>query len=272
MEASVQQRPPVWAVCLVAVAGCVKPALDYREPFTVADIQAARGFDWVVDTAGPFRLYAEAGRGPAARLDEVAEELTGEVLPRIREVISLGVGDAPVYVFLLEDSGAMKRLLGWAGTGIATDSFVLHQLPADRTRLGAHEFMHVATARQFGELDGWGAWILNEGVAVYASGSWQGHDLHALTKHLRRTDRGLSLRTLLEEGRRHPERVTYPQAGSFVAYLHDRFGADALATLLARQYSSEEPVFREVLGVGLEELGTGWNAVVERADAEGIEY
>lgn len=262
-----------WMVLLLASAGCAKPALDYRQPFTVADIQAARDFDWVVDSAGPFRLYAEAGSGPAARLHAVATELNEEVLPRIRAVIGLGMGDTPVHVFLVEDAGAMKRLLGWAGTGIATDSFVLHQLPDDRSGLGAHEFMHVAAARHFGDPDGYGAWVLNEGLAVYASGGWQGHeDLHVLTKHLRQTDRGLPLRELLEEGRRRPERLTYPQAGSFVAYLHDRFGTDTLATLLARQYPSSEPVFRAVLGVGLDELEAGWNAVVERADAAGIEY
>lgn len=267
-----RNRRIVLLVVAVTLAACARPALDYTKPFTARDIQAARGFDWVRDSAGPFLLYAEAGNGPAARLGEVATELTDTVLPRIRAVINRGVGEGPVHVFLLEAGGDMKRLVGWGGTGVATAEFVLHTLPADRQRLGAHEFMHVATARHFGDLEGFGAWVLNEGVAVFASGHWQGHDVHALTKHLRETGRGLSLAVLLGEGRRRPERIVYPQAGSLVAYVHDRFGADTLAALLEHQYRSADPVFQTVLGVGLAELQAGWTAVVDAADAEGIEY
>lgn len=257
---------------LVAFTGCLRPALDKRQAFTVSDIQAARGFDWVRDTADVFRLYAEAGSGPAERFEEVAAELTGQVLPRIRQVIGRGIGADPVHLFLLEGPKDMKRLVGWAGTAVATDSFVLHQLPNQRSRLGVHEFMHVATGRNFGERNGFGAWILNEGVAVFADGRWHGYGLHALTNHLRRTDRGLSLQTLLAAGRSHPEAATYPQAGSFVAYLYDRFGTDTLVTLLERQYRSEEPVVEAVLGTSRQELEAGWNEVVGAADAEGIVY
>lgn len=267
-----RRRAMVLAILAVLVAGCSRPALDHTEPFTVADIRAARGFDWVQDSVGRFRLYAEAGSGPAARLDAVKAELASEIQPRIREVIGQGITGAPIHVFLLEDGSDMKRLVGWGGTGVATDSFVLHTLPADRSRLGVHEFMHVATARHFGELDGYGAWVMNEGVAVFAAGRWHGYGVHALTKHLRRTDRGLSLSALLEEGRGHPESVTYPQAGSFVAYLHQRFGADTLAALLAQQYPSPAPQLEAVLGESLAELEAGWDAAVAAADAEGVEY
>ena len=257
---------------LLVVAACGGPALSYREAFTLSDLQQARGFEWVQDTAGVFRLYAEAGSGPAGRLDEVAAELNDEVLPRIREIIGRGIGDETVHVFLLEDAKAMKRLLGWGGAATAHDPWVLQQLPENSSRLGAHEFVHVATSRHFGEKDGFGALALDEGLAVFASGRWRGHDLHALTKHLRGTDRGLPLRTLLTDVRGRSELITYPQLGSFVAYLHERFGTEALVMLLERQYSSDEPVFEAVLGVGLEELEVAWLEAVDAADAGGITY
>jgi hypothetical protein len=257
------------AACMAvaAVAACHRPAIDHRREFTVADLQAARGFDWVRDSVGMFRLYAEAGTGPAGRLEAVVEEITGDIQPQIRSVIGRGISGEPIHVFLLEDTSDMKRLIGWAGTGIATETFVLHVLPEDRPRLGAHEFMHVATAREFGELTGYGSWMLNEGVAVFASGRWHGYDLHALTRRLRDEGDGLALRRLLTEGRSLAERITYPQAGSFVEFLHHRFGADTLAALLQRQYSSPEPQFEAVLGMDLEALEAEWNDVVSSADA-----
>lgn len=62
-------------------------------------------------------------------------------------------------------------------------------------------------------------------VAVYASGRWRGYDLHALTHHLRRTGRGFTLQQLfsIERGQ---ELLVYPQAGSFVRFLRERYGAE----------------------------------------------
>jgi len=253
-------------IAMVMAATCSRPALDYHREFTVTDLQMARGFDWVRDSVDIFRLYAEVGTGPATRLQAVGDEITGDIVPRIREVIGRGISGEPVHVFLLEDTSAMKRLIGWAGTGIATSTFVLHILPGDRPRLGVHEFMHVATAREFGELRGYGSWVVNEGVAVFASGRWHGQDLDALTKSLRDSGDGLALRMLLTEGRSHPEAVTYPQAGSFVGFLHRRFGTDTLAALLKLQYASSEPQFEKVLGMDLEALGKEWGDAVAAAD------
>lgn len=258
---------------LLAASGCSGPAVDIsRADLAPRDIAEAPGFEWVRDSVGPFRIYAEAESGPARRMDEVKEELGAEIAPRIQEVLGRSLPGGPVHVFLLDSPSDMKRLIGYGGNGISGADMVLNVLPEGRRGLGAHELMHVAAARLFGPREGYGAYALNEGLAVFASGAWWGHDLHSLTKHLRSTDRGLRLRELLVDARAYPETRVYPQAGSFVAFLYERFGAGALSELLEAQYPSQEPRLEAVLGVTLDELEAGWDATVATADAKGIEY
>lgn len=256
-------------------AGCAGAAVDIgREDLTVRDIQQAPGFDWVADSAGPFRVYAERGSAPADRIGAVLTELETEIEPRIEELLGHGIGEEPVHVFLLDSRAEMKRLIGWGGNAIAGASlgFLLTIIPDSWSGIGPHEPVHIAQARHFGRASGYGGFALSEGIAVHAARTWRGYDLHALTRHLRGIGHGLSLEELMTYQGGRSSLVTYPQAGSFARYVHERFGSAGLYAYAARQYPASEPVVREVLGVPLEELEAGWNAAVSATDTSGIDY
>lgn len=257
----------------LAVVGCGSPAVRLHEDVTLAEFQAAEGFDWVRDTVGPIVVYAERDSYPARHSNRIREEI--EAIPaRVEEVFGRSLPPEAIHLFVLGSNDAMERLIGWRGNAMYLSiepAVVLGILREDWHSVGEHEFVHHATRRLFGVPTGYGGYALNEGVAVYASGRWRGHDLHALTHHLRRTGRGLTLQQLfsIERGQ---ELLVYPQAGSFVRFLHERYGSDRLSEYVERQYGSAAPELEAVYRRTPAELEAEWSAVVEGADPTGIEY
>lgn len=273
------RRRARWMVSLtlgglaLAALGCGSPAVRLHEGVTLAEFQVAEGFDWVRDTVGPIVVYAERDSYPAHHFGRVREGI--EAVPaRIEEIFGRSLPPEPIHVFVLGSNEAMERLIGWRGNAMYLNtepSVVLGILREDWQSLNEHEFFHHATRRLFGVPTGYGGYVLNEGVAVYASGRWRGYDLHALTHHLRRTGRGLTLQQLssIERGQ---ELLVYPQAGSFVRFLRERYGAERLSEYLERQYGSAASELEAIYHRTLAELEAEWNAVVEAADPTGIEY
>lgn len=123
---------------------------------------------------------------------------------------------------------------------------------------GPHEFVHIMA------YDAWGAareWWLGEGVAV-AAGRWLGVDVDAYAKCLGTAGRLLPLRTVVP-GMRNPDertaRIAFPEAGSFVRFLIERYGRDKVA----RMYSKGASALHAIYGRSLVELEEEWRRHLE---------
>lgn len=123
-----------------------------------------------------------------------------------------------------------------------------------------HEIIHVLMEQMGNSLP-----FFAEGIAVYLAGPWNNKNIHANAVELANEGRLVSIQSLLE--RRgflsQPMEATYPQAGSFVGFLIERFGIEKFKKF----YPLSEPYetywdtisrFKSVYGETVEELEDRW--------------
>jgi hypothetical protein len=84
-------------------------------------------------------------------------------------------------------------------------------------------------------------------------------------------DRGelLPIATFEKNGwRKKSDLVTYPESGSFVKFLYEKYGVDAVRQLWQRGDGQIARIF----GKSIDDLEREWRATIATADATGIKY
>ena len=151
------------------------------------------------------------------------------------------------------------------------DRFAIHTL----WRRDNHETVHVYSAR-FGSPVA----LFNEGLAVACQvdpvagdfvARWSGTPVHDLARQFRQQGRLVPLGDLLTstDFRKPDPNVTYPEAGSFMRYMLDLYGLDAIKRLFERgtPTDSADVVRQQVLAVygrPIADLERDWWALLDR--------
>ena len=252
------------AILVVAavLAGC--GLIQVSQP-TASKLAAQEGFHWRTDSTAHFTVYYEADSPGQARLNQINQDAEAS-LDHILTLLNVRAYDRPLHLFVVSSRQRMRQLVGREtnGTAFHRTGVLVFIVSADM-RLGArHELLHVVAMNLWGVPEPW----VNEGLAVYADDHWHGYDLHALVRHLEGNAHVLPLEVLIERFRRHDDRITYPQAGSFVKFLYETYGVKAVRELWERGREAVE----EATGRTLPELESEWLTVVRTAEASGIEY
>ena len=159
-----------------------------------------------------------------------AIELDAEASRRhVLEVIGADGYPDRVSIFVVGSRPRMAALIGWETNGTAFhETNTMCVVVTDRIPIRAtHELLHVVATNLWGVPQRW----INEGLAVYAAGTWHGHDLHALCRLLHRRGDLPGLADLTRRFKRLPDRASYPAVGSFVRYLAETYGDGAVKTV-----------------------------------------
>ena len=165
----------------------------------------------------------------------------------------------------------MQAVMGVGNTNADADraTFSIHTLwPTDN-----HEVVHLFTSS-------WGdpVALVNEGMAVAfqidpardQTPRWSGTPLHDLVRQFRQQGRFRPLADLVETAsfRNGDANVSYPESGSFMRWLIDRYGLERVRALYARAAGPSESAagvrasFAAVCGVSLDELEAAWLAFI----------
>lgn len=246
----------------VGFAGCGQIMLSQPR----ADSLAARdGFQWQASHTTHFDIYVESGSPGAMQIEaiEVGAEASRR---RVLEVIDADDYPSRVSIFVVSSRPRMAALIGWETNGTAfrqTNTMCI--VVSDRIRVGAtHELLHIVATNLWGVPQRW----INEGLAVYAAGTWHGHDLHALCRFLTRRGDLPGLADLTGRFKRLPDRESYPAVGSFVRYLAETHGVEAVKTV----WEGGARALPVATGLSVAELEAQWIAFLAHADDSGIEY
>ena len=162
-----------------------------------ADSLAARsGFQWQAAHTTHFDIHVESGSSAAMQIEAI--KLDAEASRRhVLEVIDADGYPSRVSIFVVRSRPRMAALIGWETNGTAFhETNTMCVVVTDRIPIRAtHELLHVVAMNLWGVPQRW----INEGLAVYAAGSWHGHDLHALSPSLppRKLDKETGLASLL---------------------------------------------------------------------------
>ncbi len=175
----------------------------------------------------------------------------------------LGVSfDKPVNFFLFGDAPSKRWCMSHQGDGLAFGTTIAEIYNKDVHVDPAHELTHIV-ASQTGNPPA----LLSEGLAVYmqAGHKWNDEDVDVTAGELLRDGKLAPLTELIkrsEIGSRPDDgKVAYPQSGSFVKFLIDRYGRGQFLKLYGNlNTSAEDNVwhFRNVLGVELESAEQEW--------------
>lgn len=253
------------------IAGFAAPqSVDaLREGFDLA----LSSFEWVSYPDAP--PYAQWGTYEAGSLDftfpvgswidESIDEIAGEHAGAYEEVVNrLGVGgNAPrIHMILYPSEAALlhstARQSGFAINEL-NEVHAIWSAPDDHQSLG-HEMTHVISFHTIGDPQ---EALLGEGLAVCLDQS--GRDYRAEGKGLVESGQAVSLDRLAGDAwfEQDPE-IAYPQSGSVVCYLFERYGAGGVKDLYLHPL---EPGLEEALGITLTQLEQDWIAWAQDSPA-----
>ena len=214
-------------------------------------LESKRGFDWVLDTTDHFILHLQRGSSAAARTG-----LLGFQLDRARErtLQILNVKDFPdrIDVFAVSSRDRMDELVGRSIDGIAFYRSKVITLVLGDSVSGspAHEVFHVIAMNVWGVGPVW----LNEGLSVHAAGNWRGRDVHAIARELKARGQLATLEQLTKDFRTLPPQTAYPQAGSLVRFIRERYNPEALHAL----WLENDNEFTRLAGIDLAAMDRLW--------------
>ena len=226
-----------------------------------------KGFLWKSASTEHLDVHVEAATFAETHIEDLKRS---EEKAFSRNLVLLETKTYPFEtdVFVVASRDRMKQLLGRETNGIAfPDTRVVCFILNEKVNAsGAHELMHVMSQNVWkGKPKTW----LNEGFATYADDLWYRYRLHDLSKYLLQQRKLIPLEELIEHFGASSDMITYPQAGSFVKYLYEQYGADKLRDLWSSGTAKD---LKRVLGKDIATLETEWHSKLMQADASTVKY
>jgi Peptidase MA superfamily len=225
-----------------------------------------KGFSWKSVSTEHLRLHFEPGTFAENRIEDL-KLFQEKSFARDLDLLQAKAYPFQIDAFVLGSRERMKRLVGRETNGIAfpDTKVVCFILNEKLNASGPHELMHVMAKYVWqGNPKTW----LNEGLAVYADDRWYGYRLHNLNKYLLQQGKLIPLEKLIQHFG-SSVMIAYPQAGSFVKYLYEQYGADKVRDLWSSGTARD---LKRALGKDIATLETEWHSKLMEANAAGVKY
>ena len=131
--------------------------------------------------------------------------------------------------------------------------------------VGDHEFHHIIVHKMWGMQD---EKILSEGFAVYSDDKWHDYELHSLCNYLLIKGKLLSLKEISDNFSKHSSLITYPQSGSFIKYLYEKYGCEKLKLLWRNGFKKLENIYNS----SLDKIEAEWLETIKKENCDNIKY
>lgn len=241
---------------------------------TLQSLKNKKGFTWISKSSANFNYYLEAGTPAERDFDKIAERME-KSRAGVEKLLGGSFGEK-TESFLVDSRARMKQLVGEEGNGFAFGSvnpltaktkFVTAMVYSDTIKgIGAHETCHVLSHLLWGKPHG--LWM-DEGLAVYSDDQWNGSPLHLVAKVLLNRGELLPITDLLDNNwtKKYPDLVTYPELGSFVKFLYEKYGLEAMKSLWQHGAKEADSVF----GKNISTLEMEWRAELSKVKVNSIQ-
>lgn len=188
---------------------------------------------------------------------------------RTNTLVFMGVDgyDKRLYVFLLPSRERMKLLTNYEGNGFARPELqTVFEIYSPRLKgVSNHEPFHVFANNLWGSAK---ETFVSEGMAVYSDDRWHSFGLHPLAKFLKDKGKLISANRLVSNFRNENDLITYPQSGSFVKFLCEKYGKDKMRKI----WKDGQKAFKKTYGKNLDEVEKEWLSFLDGQDASKISY
>jgi hypothetical protein len=247
-------------VCLLALA-----AASHARDQTAESVRTAKGFTWLTSESVGLDVFYEAGGNAERDLGVLKDRLENA---RIRVASLLGgLPSMRLQAYIVSSRSKAKDLVGFETNGTAFETAAIMVHNENTSAVSAHEPCHVWTSHLWGQARE--RWI-NEGLAVYSDDHWRGLPLHLVAKWLLDQRKLAPMKELAKKSwsNDYSDMVTYPQLGSFVKFVYEKYGRDAVKTFWQRGAGQA----RKATGKPLAELEKDWLEEIGKLDASGVNY
>jgi hypothetical protein len=252
------------AVLLVSL-GALSGMLAEARILTVHGLRTAKGFSWATRRSAHFDFYVEIGTFAERDFDKIVARME-QSRTGLERLLGAPAGKRTA-VFVVASRERMKALIGLEVNGYAIGGLSAMVYSETIKAIGAHETCHILARSLWGGSHG--VWI-NEGLAVYSDDQWRGLPLHSIAKWLLDRDKLAPLKALVPDGwgRKYSDMITYPELGSFVKFVYENYGLQAVKTLWQRGAGGAEAA----LGKSLSQAEMEWRSELAKVDASSLQY
>jgi pentatricopeptide repeat protein len=221
------------------------------------------GFDWSCAGGSPFRVChmprleaaAAGAQSLAARRLGAITKLAGAAEYR---------GKPTIYIFVFDSARSLGRMLNVSAYGASEPKDHAIFVVAGHFDVLAHELSHEVLASLWGPSEPW----IAEGFAEYASGA---SNADARVRELMADGSYVPLAEMAHgewSAAQSPAKAMYPELGSFIEFLHRRYGIERLRSV----WSGGSASIARVYGKPLEQLEREWHASLRRSASGGKRY
>ncbi len=256
------------AALLAAARPAPAAAVDWSEAPSGLEQQALADthFVWQTLRGEAVRVHYVSGTF-AARHIVALERSADASVKRAMQVVGVERYERPVDVFFFQSRDQLVDFLGVPATGYAdwrSSSLFLVCSPTWRD-FDTHEITHILALNAWGE-PAEPVWWIREGLSVYADGRCREHAVRALCAEYLRRGKLPHVRDLIFKFREVGEMPGYLGSGSFVGFLYETFGRDAVKKI----WQQGGEAIEKILDTSLEELDARWRGSLKSA-GDGID-
>ncbi len=249
------------------ISSCSLIQFGGYNPPTRDEILSNSAYKWQKDSTENFNYYYDAITIPKEYVDS-AEIYFEKSYPKLLKFLGIKRYPGKLNLFMVESRAKMGRIVGMETNGIANakDNTVYSLFNANVKTYGMHEFCHVITFNEWGGIykEIW----LSEGLAVNSDNIWWGFELHALANYLFHKGKLISLAELVEKFHDYNNFISYPESGSIVKYLNDKYGIDLIKEL----WENGSAVFEKKLHKTIKSIEEEWLQEINKYDYATINY
>jgi hypothetical protein len=238
------------AVAVLVTAGGALGWPEITEDQMLRQYVDHSGFNWKSKRTAHFRLYFEKDSEASRYIGALKRNVETD---RIRVLSLIGGSDYQpiIHAFFLNSGAQMAQLVGQPvdGRSRPVQHAVFSVVNPNRLHL-THEICHEIASNLWGAAEPW----VEEGLAVYAD---EGSNAYYDSWTLLGSRDLIPLDKLVNPDWRssmYPADTTYPELGSFVKFLHDRYGVESIR----RIWQGGSRSIPQVLGKPLADLERDW--------------
>lgn len=223
-------------------------------------------FNWQKDSTEHFNFYYNSKYIPNSYVDS-AKIIFEKEFPELLEFLGVKKYKEKLNLFMVHSRKDMGKLVGMETNGIANieDNTVYSVFNESIKTYGKHEFCHIISCNEWGMYKE--IW-LSEGLAVNSDDNWWGYNLHSLANYLDAKGKLIPIKKMVENFHKYNSLITYPESGSFVKYIKEKYGLYVIKEL----WKEGAVVFENKLNKNISSIEQEWLQEIRKYKYDNINY